>query len=425
MGGIFHKEKIVKKVYGFLRSMRFGIILLVLIAACSAVGSLIQQGQDISWYAQNYTEYHGIMLKLQLNDIYHSWYFVVLMALLCLNLILCSIVRIVNVVNAKKADSSRALYAKNEVGLNPEGIDTIKQYFETMHCKYSVNGQNHIYSKNGIGRYGTFITHLAILLTVVFGAAALYLPTTVDRTCYPKESITMNDGTEIYVDSFSIEDETGKLDYKSYIKVSLPNGKVSELEEIYVNHPFQFGPYKIYQQTYGTAGSVTVKDLQTGATDDFMLSDICFLSVDGTNGVWFEALYPGYVKDENGDMTIITNTSGSYADPVYQVQVASDGVFTPVLVFPGESLTVEDLEFTFNAPIEYPGLRIKHTPTIVNALLCAVFVLMIVGLYISFFMQPILVKVDEEGYAVLGPKSEKLRLDLKILLEDYIKENEE
>ena len=79
-----------------------------------------------------------------------------------------------------------------------------------------------IYRKNSFGRYGTFITHLSILLTVIFGAAALYLPTTIDQTCVPGESITMEDGTEIAVDSFHIENEYGDLDYASKVTVTLP-----------------------------------------------------------------------------------------------------------------------------------------------------------------------------------------------------------
>ena len=66
----------------------------------------------------------------------------------------------------------------------------------------------------------------------------------------------------------------------------------------------------------------------------------------------------------------------------------------------------------------YPGLRIKHTPTVVNILLLLAFLLMTAGLYITFFLQPVLVKVDEQGYAVGGPKPEGTRLELEALLED-------
>ena len=136
------------------------------------------------------------------------------------------------------------------------------------------------------------------------------------------------------------------------------------------------------------------------------------------NGLWFEALYPGYIRGEDGGFTLITSTSGSYTDPVYQILIAADGEYTPVLAFPCEELTVGDMEYTFNEPIEYPGLRIKRTPPLVNALLLLAFALMIAGLTITFFLQPVLVKTDPDGYTVSGPKPESMRMELRLLLNE-------
>lgn len=406
----------MKKTLNFLRSMRFGIILLVLIALLSAVGSLINQGQEVAWYANTYGRYHGVILMLGLNDIYHSWYFVLLLALMCLNLTLCSIVRIKSVVRASKNAAQTAARVPSTEKLSPEKLRLLREHLRASHCKETVIGEARIYSRRNIGRYGTFITHLAILLTVVFGAAALYLPKTIDHPCFPGEGLIMADGTEIDVATFRIEDGDGRLDFTSEIEIISPNGNRSGLRSISVNHPLSFGGYKVYQQTYGTAGSITVRDPATGETDDFTLNEVSFLSADGVNGVWYENLYPGYIEAADGSITIISSTSGSYADPVYQVILAEDGNFNPMLMFPGDKVAVGELEFIFNAPVEYPGLRIKHTPAIVNALLVIAFVLMIAGLYITFFMPPVLVKTDDMGYAVCGPKPEYTQLNIKMFL---------
>jgi len=402
--------------------MPFGIILLVLIAALSAAGSVIEQGQSVSYYAEAYKSFHGVILMLGLNNIFESWYFAVLLGLLCINLVLCSIVRITNVVKSGRKALEKAAALPDIVLLTPEGAQKLREHMDGTRCRAEKIGGCTVYSKNSAGRYGTFITHLAILLTVIFGAAALYLPEVIDESCYPGESVALSDGTKVCVDSFHIENAEGQLDYASTIHVNCANGDQSGETEISVNHPFSYKEYKVYQQTYGTAGSITVTDSASGASDDFTLDEMSFLSADGVNGVWYEALYPGYVEDENGEMTLITSTSGSYEDPVYQLLIASDGEYTPVLAFPGESVSVAGLTFTVNDPIEYPGLRIKFTPVIVNVLLVAAFVLMIGGLYITFFMQPVLVKTDENGYTVTGPKPEPMRLELRLLLEGLEKE---
>ena len=101
----------------------------------------------------------------------------------------------------------------------------------------------------------------------------------------------------------------------------------------------------------------------------------------------------------------------------------ADGEYTPSLAVPGDSLEVLGYRFTFNKPVEYPGLRIKHVSTWVNSLLVAAFTLMIFGLYVTFFYEPVLVKVDGDGLAVGGPKPERMRLELEDLLADQILPN--
>ena len=405
----------MKKLWRFLRSMRFGILLLLLIALCSVLGSVIPQGKEIAWYAQTYQQVHGWILLLGLNRVFQSWYFITLLVLLCLNLSLCSLLRIRRVVKEGKGEIEQAAAWPIQTPLTAEEAERVRTHLRASRSREeSINGVS-VWHKNRIGRYGSFITHLSILLVVIFGALALYLPRVTDRSCMPGESLTMEDGTEIYVDSFAIEDESGSLDYNSWIRVTLPDGRESGLKQIKVNYPLSFGNYKIYQQTYGTAGSITVNNLNTGGTDTFSLTDTVFLSADGRDGVWYDALYPGYIESEDGSVTLITSTSGHYTDPVYHITLAAQGEYTPVLAFPGESLTVGNLRYDFNDPVEYPGLRIKYTPGAVNILLLLSFLLMIAGLYITFFLVPVLVKLDDTGCTVGGPKPEGLRMEIELL----------
>ena len=414
----------MKQVFNFLRSMRVGILLLLLSAACSVLGSVIPQDRGAAWYAQNYTSIHAYLLMLGLDHVFRGWFFITLLVLLCLNLSLCSILRIRTVVKSGEKAEEKIARLPDMVKLDAEGVSLLKEHMRSLRCRETAYGDAVVYCKNGIGRYGTFITHLAILLTVVFGAAALYSPSVIDENCLPGEALTLEDGTRIEVQSFHIENELGDLDFESVLRVALPDGRVSEWQPVSVNHPLSFGHYKIYQQTYGTAGAVTVRNLATGGKDEFTLTESCFLTSDGLNGVWYEALYPGYLRDADGGFTLITSSSGSYTDPVYQILLAAEGEYTPVLAFPGEDLTVGEMQYVFNEPVEYPGLRIKRTPPLVNALLCAAFVLMILGLYITFFLQPVLVKTDPEGYIVGGPKPEGMRMELGLLLREHERDKE-
>ena len=415
----------MKKVFRYMRSMRFGILLLCLIAACSVAGTVIPQGREVAWYAQNYPSAHPLILTFRLNRVFESWYFITLLALLCLNLSLCSLLRIRTVVRASRGEAERAAAMPDTVLLRPEGVEKLRAWLEDRHCRSVELDGAVVYHKNGIGRYGTFLLHLSILLTLVFGALALYTPTVTDQSCMPGESILLEDGTEIHVLDFHITDETGRLDYRSHVQVTLPDGRRSEEAELSVNHPFSFGAYKLFQQSFGTAGSVTVTNLETGGTDDFLLTEQAYLSADGITGIFYETLYPDFIRDPSGNVTFITITEGSYPNPIYQFEVISDGEFTPTLAVPGDELELTGLRFTFNSPVEYPGIRIKHVSRLFNALLIASFLLMIAGLTLAFFFDPVLVKTDAEGYAVGGPKPEHMRIELGEEFREYERNTKE
>ena len=397
--------------------MRFGILLLILIAVFSVVGSVIPQGRELSWYVQNYPSSHPLLLILKLNNVFESWYFVLLLALLCLNLTLCSLIRIVSVVRGGKRFVSSAAELPNIAPLAAGEREQLEQHLTSTGCRREDFGDKQVYYKHRIGRYGSFITHLAILLTVIFGAAALYLPQVHDQDCMPGEELRMADGLTIEVRDFRAKDDSGKLAFQSTLRLTLPDGRQSDWQSVRVNHPMTFGSYKIYQQTYGTAGSVTVTNLQNGGSDTFLMTDLSFLSMDNLNGVWFVALYPDYILTPEGELMPAATGDNSYPNPVYYVQTIDGEEKAMRLLLPGDTIEIGQLRFLFNDPVSYPGLRIKHTPLVVNALLIVCFVLMIAGLYIIFFLPPVLVKIDREGYAVGGPKPEGTRIELERLLQ--------
>lgn len=410
----------MKKIIRFLRSMQFGMILLVLVIACSVAGSLIVQQREPMEYVNRYGEGAArVILALQLNDVFSSVYFLVLMAALCLNLTLCSLVRLPRTVKAATQLLSHAESAPVEHELAPQQVEKVSAYLKQNHYRPREKDGRKIYVKNLIGFYGSFFTHLSFLLILVVGALAVVTATVTDQTVMPGETLTLADGTTITVESFHIEDETGLLDYASKIVMRAADGAKEAAREIRVNEPMSFEGYKVYQQTYGTAGSVEIHNLANGASEVMHLTESCFLTLNGVDGLFFQALYPGYVKAEDGTVTLITSTSGAYTDPVYDVLSVAEGSMSPVLAFPGETLTIGEVSFTFQEPVSYPGLRIKHVSTAVLGALYAVFALMVAGLYLCFFMVPTAVTVTESGYTIVSPKpSTGLIIGLNACLEE-------
>ena len=417
----------MKKFLNFLRSMTFGVILLALVCGISVIGSLIEQNQTAMYYVTYYENWYQVILALSFDHIFSSWYFIVIVVLLCINLTFCSIVRFRSLNAADVTGTARMATA--DVLLDEEGLEKAKRALEKRHCRKIEDNGRVIYSKNQFGRYGTFITHLGILLTVIFFALALTLPTVTDQTCMPGESVTMEDGTEIAVESFRIEDEEGNLDYTSEINITLADGRNSGTTEISVNYPASFGSYKVYQQTYGTVGIITVTD-EAGNSDRIVMDEShMFLSKDGVTGIWFNELYPDFVQGESGAYSLITSTTGSYKNPVYTFNevVYSDEsedelVMTPMLAFPGDEITIGELTFHFDEPVEYPGLRIKYSPAYAYYLLVFAFIVMIAGFAVTFLMTPVCVVITDDGYRVMGNRSEGIRLMLRSVTAGHVKD---
>ena len=400
----------MKKVYRYLTSMQFGLILLGIIIVVSLVGSVIPQNNEAMYYVRNYPNLYNVIFALKLNSVFTSWYFLLLVILLCLNLAVCTYRQLKQSAVHSEVPSSFT----PEIPFEQGDEERVRSMLGEMKCKAETNGEVTRYTGKEAGRYGSFLLHFGILLTAVFWALGMAVPKIMDQTCYPGEAIRLEDGTAIRVDSFSIEDNTGRLDYASDIEITLPDGRTSGVRRVSVNHPVSMGDYKVYQQTYGTAGKITVTDAE-GHSDSFYVDPQDFLSADGENGIWFDNLYPGYKQDETGALTLVTSTSGHYENPVYVFVLRNNGESEQMLAFPGDTVEVGKLTFTFDTPVEYPGLRIKRSPAVLNLFLLLSVILLTAGLYLIFFLRPIEVLVSQSGCKVIG-RNEGLRLSLKHLL---------
>ena len=398
--------------------MQFGMALLLVVILCSVAGSLIVQQRSAMEYVTRYGEKQAdLILSLGLDHVFSTPWFIAVMILLCLNLTLCSIVRLPKTVRQAKALLHRAGQAAATHTLTDKQHDKLTAFLKQRGFSARQSGESTVYYKHLFGFYGSFLTHLSFLLLLIVGALVMVTATVTDTTVMPGDTITLEDGTLLTVNAFRIEDETGLLDYTSLLTLTNPNTQRTLSREIRVNEPMSFGPYKVYQQTYGTAGKVLIENLENGAAEEIFLTESCFLTLNGVDGLFYQALYPGYVQEEDGTVTLITSSSHAYHDPVYDVLSVAEGTMTPVLAFPEDELTLGNVRFTFMEPAAYPGLRIKTIHSELLYALYAVFALMVIGLALCFFAVPTAITVTEQGYALHSSKPQTgLMIDIEACL---------
>ena len=121
-------------------------------------------------------------------------------------------------------------------------------------------------------------------------------------------------------------------------------------------------------------------------------------------------------------MRLIASVSGRYENPVYVFMTMQEGADSEsMLAFPNESIELGKYTFYFDPPVEYPGLRIKHSPRIISFLLLASVILMTFGLAVTFLYPMETVVTAKDGYYVNPSKSEGLFLRIQ----KRLKENKE
>lgn len=387
----------MKKVWDYLRSMRFGMLLLCLILLCSLPGSLIQQGSSAEFYLERYS-WGRLLLVLNFDHIFSSWYFVSLLALLCLNLFLCSLLRIRNTTRLHAGSKARMenMPAQKTSSEKEAELEILLQ--KRGFKRLGGESPRRLYAKGTWGFYGSFITHLGLLLTLLFAAAGLYFVQIEDYNLIPGESFALSDGTMVSLEAFSEQDESGRTDYVSAIQVTDRHGNRSDVRKIRVNEPFSFGGHKYYQQNYGQVGAVMIS--RDGMTDKVKVDGQMFLTLDGTTGI---ALYGLYAMEEHADAQGNAHGGAAYAIALYR-----GGEPEMTMAFAGDTYSIGGVEYRFGEPESFSGIRVKTVSPWVLGGLYASFVLLTLGLYLCFFASPAYAFVEEGGYNFWSMKKDVL-----------------
>ena len=260
----------MKKLWKFLGSMQFAIILLVILAAACAGGSFIPQGLSLEQYAARYSERTaGLILGLGLDDVFHAWWFLLLTLFLCGNLLLCNLIRLPQLIRRTKAAADPTKLGSP--GLRLEGVRDFDALLAKLHMPKAktgtdAEGRSLCFSvQNRIGLWGAWVCHLGILLLIV--GFTLGQMTKEEYTVYgvPGETKQVAD-TDYFVQihDFRVERAADGFAEQYCSAVTLhyaPEGQAAEAvdAEASVNHPGSAFGFKLYQNSMGDAAKLTIR----------------------------------------------------------------------------------------------------------------------------------------------------------------------
>ena len=81
----------LKRITNFLTSLKFGIILFIIIAVYSIIGTVIPQGMDLQFYLNQYHTFGSLMVFLQFDRVYSSLIYLVIVLVFVINLVGCTL----------------------------------------------------------------------------------------------------------------------------------------------------------------------------------------------------------------------------------------------------------------------------------------------------------------------------------------------
>lgn len=440
---------LIKALWVFFSSMKTAIVLLLLLAVGSVVGTVVPQGGPPEMYVQQYGRAKAsVITGLGFHDVFHSNWYSFLLAMVSINLLVCSINRFKMAWGrafrpkvSSRAEQIAGMQVSDRLAAGGPIEDARARAIAALKgARYRVasvmeDGDVCIHAAKGrIGIWGPYLTHLSLL--VIFAGYILGNRTGFDGnafivegsrvgTYYPGESgQTRSLGFEVKLVDFRIEHDGSHnpTAYKSRLQV-YDKGKLEVEKTIDVNHPLSYRGITFYQSDFGIEGlilKVTRPDgsfsrvpvriqTQAGPHGKEYIPEMAPVNVQ-TGGKTWAFFVHNFAPDYVGPPAV--NASELPIHPAAEVFVnehfAEDkGDWRRVgwvssdspAEYGGHKVEMEEV-------VEYTGLQVASNPAL--PIVYAGFAIMLLGVFAAFYVHHRVIRVrisGSDGSVVFGGAS--------------------
>ena len=350
----------MKKVWKFLTSMKFAIILLVILSLAMAGGSFIPQKLTFDEYAAQYSERAAaVIIALHLDDVFHSWWFLALFIILCLDIFFCNVTKF------------PALLRRAKAAPKPKA-----------------------------GVFGAFVSHLGMLLLII--GFVLGQVTKTECTVYGFKGETKDvcdTGIRVTIEDFRVDFNADDSVSQYIVDLRAADGQNEASGTASVNHPVKLLGYKFYQNSFGYTAMARVTKGGEPLEEGRIIAGTGFRIPGNDNlSVVFNAFYPDYIfVDGSGPAT----QSGVMRNPGYLYTVYyGETVLGMNVLLSGEKITIDDYEVFLEDPGYYTVLQVKKDSFVWLVFLGGI--VLLAGLFLSFYVKPLSLRNSEKMKAESG-----------------------
>ena len=364
---------IFKYVISKISSLKFAISLILFIAISSGIGTFIPQGSNRQDYINLFDSepIFGLIngeqiLRLQLDHIYTSNWFVLSLVLLCISLAACSFRRQIPSLKAslKWIDyKNEKIFTKLQLSSNYQ-INIDKDFILKADTLLKSKGwssskvQNRISARKGIvGKLGPIVVHIGLIVLLIGSAYGSFTSLSKEQYLIPGEKLDLinegnNSKTTITLKSFSIDRESdgSPKQFSSRLDFFSEDQKLNDTKTAKVNNPIRFKGLTIYQADWAISNIVIEID---NILYQLQLKPIPEIG----NQIWGILIELGSETKKNYLLTI-DNENGP-------LKISNIENFAEKVVFlNADSVEVNSTKVSLKKIIPSSGLIIKNDPSI-------------------------------------------------------------
>jgi len=436
------------KLWKFFASIRLTVVLLLSLAATSIIGTVIPQNQSPADYFHNYGEFfYNFFSTLNIFDMYHSWWFQILLLMLTINVIVCSLNRLSTTwkmvfvkIPPFNISKFRSLSNKEEFTSNRPLEELRNKYEQVASKKYGYyraeqtdKGFCILAEKGRWTRLGVYAVHLSVILLLlggligsIFGFEGFVNITegeTVNSIRLRKTGQIHNLDFTIRCDNFSVSFyETGApKEFRSTLSI-IEDGRSVLQKDIIVNDPLRYKGINLFQANYGMlppeeimlnimsreTGMVYKKKTKIGMPIEVPEGMGSFVVKDYRNSFNYKGIALGETF-----IGILNRKDGNSIDIMLPLNFASfDKMRQGDLIF-----SVADYDNRY-----YTGLQVTCDPGVL--VVYSGFVLMIIGCFVTFFMSHQrlsieVIKIGNKTKVIVAGTANKNKLGMKARVKNF------
>ncbi len=288
--GLPEERPAIAQVWQGLASVKLALGLIGVLTVLSILGTLIPQGLSQTAYVSRYGETGARIINfLQVNGMFHSWYYLGLLGLLGLNTTACLSRRFRTTLHmlrrqpgGQTTDSLLKLENSAEVPISGGPTKALDRAAESLRSKgYRVKrqGANLMASKQRFGRLGVDVFHASLVLLLLGALVGGFFGFETFQQANKGEVFDVpNADFQVRVDDLWTESyDSGKIkDWYSKLTV-IDDGQEVKTKTIQVNDPMNYQGINFYQTSFGS-------DWMGGAEVTFAVQEVAATSPGPSSG---------------------------------------------------------------------------------------------------------------------------------------------